>query len=132
MNEKFSVKKFLFEHKRDLVLILSLVFISIVLLIFALLAPKEGNLVIVEVNGEEIARYPLSKDAEYDIGDKNTLAIKDGAAYMKHADCPDGTCMRTREISKNGQSIVCLPDRVSVTVVTDHDDGAPDLTSGGR
>ena len=130
MKEKFSVKKFLFEHKRDLVLILSLLFVSAALLLLVLLLPKRGNLVKVEVDGKEIARYSLLVDGEYDIGDGNRLAIEGGYAYMKHADCPDGTCMRTGRISKSGQSIICLPNRVAVTVVSDTDDGAPDLTVG--
>ena len=35
---------------------------------------------------------------------------------MKDADCPDRLCVKQGSISKNGESIVCLPHKVIVTV----------------
>jgi hypothetical protein len=49
----------------------------------------------------------------------NVLVIQDGYAYMKEADCPDGLCIHQGRIHKAGQSIVCLPNRVVVTIESD-------------
>lgn len=126
MTEKFSLKKFLSEHRRDLVLILSLILLAVILTLVFTVGAKEGAYVVVEIDGEEVGTYSLAKDAEYKLGDGNVLAIEGGKAYMKYADCPDKTCVHTGKISKNGQSIVCLTNRVSVTVVEGSGDG-PDL-----
>ena len=131
MADKSTVMSFLREHKRDIVLILSIILVSVLLLALISLSGKSGSSVEVEVDGEHYATYSLNLDGEYAIGDGNTLVIENGKAYMKSADCPDETCVRTGKISKRGQTIVCLPNRVSVTVVTDDvvDDGGADLVS---
>ena len=35
---------------------------------------------------------------------------------MKSADCPDQICVHQRAISKNGESIICLPNKVVVSI----------------
>ena len=128
MSEKFSPKKFLAEHKRDAVLVLSLILIAAAALVALMLVPRGGSLVKVEIDGVEVASYSLSRDGEYPIGEGNILVIENGEAYMKYADCPDGTCIRTGKISKRGQTIICLPNKVAVTVVSDGESG-PDMIS---
>ena len=127
MTDKFSLKSFLREHKRDLMLILSLLFISGILALILSLTAKGGDAVRVEIDGELFATYSLSESGEYELGEGNLLVIEGGEAYMKRADCPDGTCVRTGRISRRGQSIICLPNRVSVTVIRDA--GGADLVS---
>ena len=51
------------------------------------------------------------------IQDSNVLMIKDGRAQMKSADCPDQICVRQKAISKEGESIICLPNKVVVSIV---------------
>ena len=41
---------------------------------------------------------------------------------MTHADCPDQICVKTGSISRSGQSIVCAPNRVVVTVTGEDKD----------
>lgn len=77
----------------------------------------EGAYAVVSIDGVETARYPLSVDAEYPLnGGTNTLVIENGAAYMLEADCPDKLCVNQGKVRYTGQCIVCLPNRVSVTV----------------
>ena len=35
---------------------------------------------------------------------------------MSDADCPDKLCIHQGRIHKNGQWIICLPNRVAVTI----------------
>ena len=82
------------------------------------LTRERGSYVSVQRDGEEIARYSLSEDGEYPLnGGTNLLVIEGGEAYMKDADCPDRVCVGTGRIGYAGQSIICLPNRLSVTVV---------------
>lgn len=75
---------------------------------------NSGHYVIVEVNGEEYGSYDLDDDQVIEIGETNTLEIKDGKASMIHADCPDQLCVHMTAISRSHELIVCLPNKVTV------------------
>ncbi len=114
------MKKWL--KKRDIILIIALLLVGIVtLIIWHFLYNETGNKVTVEQRGEEIGTFPLNKDTEIPIEYKgeevNFLVIEDGYCYMKEAECPDHLCIKQGKIDKVGQTIVCMPNRVVVTVV---------------
>lgn len=73
------------------------------------------------IDGELIETYDYSTDEDFykeialDIG--NTIVIENGQIYMKEANCPDGLCIKQGEISKDGQSIICLPHKLVVRLV---------------
>ena len=48
---------------------------------------------------------------------------------MENASCPDGICVSHRPIFRDGESIVCLPNRVVITVVSDGDTASPDIVA---
>lgn len=45
-----------------------------------------------------------------------TLSFAGEGVCALHADCPDGVCVRTGVISRRGESIVCVPLGVCVTL----------------
>lgn len=112
-----------------------LLFISILLGVVLLagacfwLLREEGNTVTVAVDGQVIAAYPLDVDRVEDIaspeGGHNRLIIRDGEAWVETASCPDGICVGHRPIHRAGESIVCLPNRVVITV-ENHRQDTPD------
>ena len=115
-------------NKRRLAAVLVIVFFLVVsLLLFLLIGKrKEGNEVRVMVEGKEIGVYSLSRDGEFSLnGGTNTLIIKDGKAYMADADCPDKLCVRQGKIHRNGETITCLPNKLTVTVIDE--EGEVDL-----
>ena len=105
-----------------------LIFIGALLAVLALLAlllyllGGEGERVVVTVDGEVYATYPLSENVEVDIrtgasGEQvNRLVIRDGKAFVETATCPDGICAAHHPISRDGESIICLPHKVVVAV----------------
>jgi len=101
----------------DFILIASLLIVSLVTVGILLLTRKGGDRVVVEIAGERVAEYGLYQNGEYPLnGGTNILVIENGEAYLSYADCPDRTCVRTGRIKYAGQSIVCLPNKVTVTV----------------
>jgi hypothetical protein len=103
--------------KKDFILIGAI--LGLILIVFAVtqLSKKEGAGVIVKVNGQEIARYSLSENGEYELnGGTNILRIEDGKAYLIDADCPDHLCVNQGKIWKTGETITCLPNRLTITV----------------
>lgn len=82
----------------------------------------QGNRVEVYVDNQLKHTYDLETDGEYEIGDnsnKNIIVVKDKQVYMKEADCPDKICVRQGKISNNKETIICLPHKLVVKVVSD-------------
>lgn len=101
----------------DVILVASLLVIGLSVFLISELTRKDGAYVTVYVGDSEIASYSLSVDGEYPLnGGTNILIIKDGEAYMTDATCPDELCVKQGKISKTGEKIVCLPNRVMVEV----------------
>ncbi len=70
----------------------------------------------ISVAGKDFGTYLLNENQEISINDTNLLVIQDGRVYMKEAECPDHSCVKQGKISKNKESIVCLPNKVIVEV----------------
>ena len=95
--------------------------ILVIILIFSLREQKEGRLAVVTVDGVVYGTYDLSENQEIEIKDPegkvtNHLTIRDGKADMLSADCPDQLCVRQKAISKDKETIVCLPRKVVVEI----------------
>lgn len=90
-----------------------------------------GSYVQIEQNGSVIATLPLDEDTVYNIETNskitNTVEIKDGEASVSYADCPDQICANHAPVSLAGESIICLPNKVVVSVVgSDGNESQPD------
>ena len=97
--------------------------------------------VVIESGGELFATYPLSEDTVIEVpapsGVKykdpkgrplspddestqytyfNIVEIKDGEVSVTGASCRNQVCVRHSAISRSGESIVCLPNRLIVTI----------------
>lgn len=104
--------------KKDWILILIVICVAaFAYLSHQLLRDTGAGNVIVKVNGEITGIYDLSEDQEISIHDgSNILAIRNGKADMKKADCPDQLCVHQKAISASGENIICLPNKVVVEV----------------
>ena len=104
--------------KNDILLVIVIFVIATAgLLFYRNLGKQTAGTITITVNGEVFGTYSLRKDQEIPIGTTNYLMIKDGKADMIEADCPDQICVEHKSISKNKESIVCLPNKVIVEVV---------------
>lgn len=123
---------FLRRHRGDLLLIAVFLAVAGVALLLLRACSAPGGVAVVTVDGEEVGRYDLSRDGTYPIvgwnGGSNLLVIEDGAARVAEASCPDKLCAHTGHISRTGERIVCLPNRVVVEIRAA--DPAPDFSLG--
>lgn len=102
----------------DVILIFTLLVIGVSVFLIIEKTRDTGAFARVSVNGEAVGEYSLSEDGEYTLnGGTNTLVIKDGKAYVTHADCPDKLCINQGKISRGGERIVCLPNRVMIEII---------------
>ena len=122
--------------KNDLLMIAALLIAVSLIGVCVYFFRTDGDSVEVRVDGKLYGTYALDEDVTVEIrtGENdehvNVLVIKDGRASISRADCPDGICSSHKPIWREGESIVCLPNRVTVTVVTDSSgDNAPDIVA---
>ncbi len=102
--------------KADIVLFTTLLLISVSLLLTFVFLPKQsGNTLVITQNGKEIERISLSEDKTVFIGE-NKVIIKDSKVHMEYAVCPDKVCVNEGQISKVGEVIVCLPQKIILEV----------------
>ena len=116
--------------KNDVIFILVLLVAVSALGAIYFLAREDGNTVTITVDGELFAEYPLDEDrtVEIRIGENlNVLVIENGKAYVSEASCPDGICSAHKPIYREGESIICLPNKVVVTVSISGEENAPDI-----
>lgn len=111
----------------DLILIGGLIGIALLCLAVLLFSRSDGAFAAVYVDGDEVGRYPLGEDALIELegfgGGHNTLVISGGCADVTDADCPDRLCVNSRPIRYDGESIICLPHRLTVTIEGGEDSG---------
>lgn len=98
-----------------------LVALFLCFVLFRLFAGGQGAYVKVTVDGDIYGNYPLQSEQtveiEIDGTVTNVLRIDSGEADMISADCPDKLCVHQRAISRQKETIVCLPNKVVVEVV---------------
>lgn len=125
-----SLKSFIKKHKIDIIVISSLLLISIAVLLVTQLTRKDGAYVEIKIDGKVVAEISLEDDGVYTLNHgTNELTIKGGVAYMTDSDCPDHTCENTGKVKYVGETIVCLPNKVHITVIGPKDDTSVDFMS---
>jgi hypothetical protein len=119
--------------KNDVIFIAALLTVVILAGLGFSFLRANGDRVTVTVNGELYGVYRLDEDAEVEIrtgenGEElNYLVIREGRAYIETATCPDGICASHKPIFRIGESIVCLPHQIVITVAGADREAQPDL-----
>ena len=106
-------------HRNDFLLAAALLLLGGALALFLWLTRQTGGIVAVQIDGEVAMELPLSEDRSLVLGEgehTNTLVIRDGTAQVVEASCPDQICVGQGAIQYAGESIVCLPHKLVITV----------------
>ena len=110
------------KYRLGIIIIAALFIAGAALALILFMTKEKGNVVQVRIDGEIAYEFSLSENTEYTIegidGGTNHLVIENGRAYVDEASCPDGLCINMGKIDSVGQSIVCLPNRVVVEIVS--------------
>lgn len=127
-NTDFTMKR------RDImILVIVLAVIAAVGLIYYFLK-QNGSYAEITVNGELYGTYSLDEDQEIPIKDSdgnvtNTAEIKDGKVFMIEATCPDKLCIKQGKKSDANSEIVCLPNKVVISVKSETRDANYDTVA---
>ena len=104
-------------------------FLAAVLLFLALSALLARNFMTgppavtaqISVDGAVTNTLDLAKDQEITVtsknGGSNTLVIQNGEIWCSQASCPDQICVHQGKKQRDGDTIVCLPNQMIVTII---------------
>ena len=110
------------KRKKDLIFIFSILIFAVFLLLIQRVygnAQDEADIVKITVDQKLYGTYDLNKNQTITIQNDlgiNTIQIQNKDVWMEEADCPDGYCKEQGHISKNKQTIVCLPHKLVVEI----------------
>lgn len=108
------------EMKRlDLILIAGVLVLAGIIYLVFLGSAEDGGKAVITVDGQVVQELPLDEDTTYQVDTPegyNIVEIKDGWADVIEADCRDGLCADQKRIHKTGETIVCLPHKMVVTI----------------
>lgn len=110
-NEKKSM------GKREFVLVAVILLAALALFLYNQSRHQSPAAVVeISIDGTVIETLDLNKDQEYTIesttGGTNHLIVKDRQVWVSKASCPDKVCIHQGKISRDGELIVCLPNRM--------------------
>lgn len=109
--------------KIDRFIFLFMLILSAASIIFTnvIFADRVAEFAVIEVDGREYGRYSLKEkeakvlDIKTNFG-QNTVEISYGGVCVLDADCPDKLEVKAGRISKAGEMLVCLPNRMIVRI----------------
>ena len=108
------------EMKRlDLILIAGVLVLAGIIYLVFLGSAEDGGKAVITVDGQVVQELPLDEDTTYRVETPegyNIVEIKDGWADVIEADCRDGLCADQKCVHKTGETIVCLPHKMVVTI----------------
>ncbi|MBR4073662.1 MAG: NusG domain II-containing protein [Clostridia bacterium] len=102
--------------KGDVVIFVSIIALAIISAVcLFIFNGNAGSTVVVKQNNKIVYEGSLGKDKV--IGLKgNRIVIEKNSVYMEQADCANQSCVKTGIIKKAGESIVCLPNKVTAEI----------------
>ncbi len=114
--------------KNDVLLILIALILIAGIYIFtnSLNAGKKADSVLVYSEESVVATLSLYEECERVFTNKygtNTVLIKDAKVSVIASDCKNQVCVDTKDISKVGESIVCLPHHFYVEIIGEKEAG---------
>ncbi len=121
----------------DAVCILAVLLVSVLLFfVSGSLFHTSEQTAYLKINADgHICSLPLDTDCSkvfYSNGIKLTVTVSDGYAWVAESECPDRVCRAMGRISRAGQTVVCVPAKFSMTVISQQTEGEvlPDAIVG--
>ncbi|MBN1572580.1 MAG: NusG domain II-containing protein [Deltaproteobacteria bacterium] len=100
-------------------IVICVVLIATAFVFFKSISANAGRTVVIEEGNEVFGTYPISEDRVIEVTGilgVSTVVIEDGEVYMKDSPCPNKVCINMGRISKKGDTIVCIPNRIYITI----------------
>ncbi|MEE4311622.1 MAG: NusG domain II-containing protein [candidate division KSB1 bacterium] len=109
--------------KGDMFLILAMIVLSVASLVIIRRSQTSGRSAVITVDGIERERLALSRDRELTVSGpigETVVKVEDNRIRVLHSDCAAKVCVKTGQIHLNGQMIVCVPNKVVISITAYH------------
>lgn len=95
-----------------------LLIIAALFIFYALLPESGGGTAVILHDGGVIAEIPLNRSGEYVFPQVPDMVFTawDGSVSVTESSCGDKTCVRTGKISRQGEAIICVPNKIVVEI----------------
>ncbi len=109
-------------NKKDLCIVSILLLISglfCFLLYSGVFFTNDGKTVMIYVQGEVHSTHSIQEDLIIELAENDctlTVVIEDAHAFVRSSACTGQDCVHSMPISKAGQSILCAPQQVLITI----------------
>ena len=116
--------------KNDYYLIIGILIVTGIVVLTSNLISRNNSgsaaVAVVTIDGKEYNRYPLDREVteriELSDGVYNVISIHDGICEITEASCRDQICVHHMNVQYDGQTIVCLPNKLVVTIENSDED----------
>ncbi len=118
---KYDFKLF---RRADIFVYLLISSLALVLFLIGIKDAENGCSYLRVSCGGETKLYSISEDASYTFTNNGytlVAVVENGGVYVSQTDCPDEICRLTGKISRTGQSIICVPAEISLSLISDEE-----------
>lgn len=112
-----SEKKYHFVNRWELLVIIVLLGVSVIAAVLMKFSGRNGSCAVIQC-GDSVFTVNLDEPGEFTLDEcgDTVFEIADGKIHIKEAVCPDKICAETGFISSPGQSIICVPEKIVITI----------------
>lgn len=106
-------------NKKDIVLCISIIIISLVIYIMYNLQPQNASKVVVYYENSIVLEADLNINSEYTVKGYNgdvSIIVKDNKVKVSDEISPYHLCSRQGYISKSYETIICLPNKIVINI----------------
>lgn len=101
--------------KGDIIIVFSVILAAVICFLGFAVFGEKGSKVTISQNNTVIYEGTVMQEKTVEL-ETNTVEINNGKIKMVHANCKNQVCVNHKEISKKGESIICLPNKVMVEI----------------
>lgn len=106
---------------QGIVLLILLIVFSVAVPVYAGLGSDEpGSLAQIKIDGQIVKELDLTQDGEWDNNDFSIL-VHQGSLRVVHSNCPDQICVLRGPIKREGEAVVCVPNRILITIISQNE-----------
>lgn len=111
------------KKKGDLILVIGILLLAVIIWLLLRYVPAaEAAEVLVKQDGQIIGEYHLDQEQRISVSDPqggyNIIIISEQSVAITDSDCPDKLCVRHNSITRQGESIICLPHKLIVQIIS--------------
>lgn len=101
--------------KGDILIVLSVLALALAIFVISIFSGTKGDNVKITKDNEVIHTVPLGEDTVFDL-ETNIIKIEKGSVWVESATCKNQVCVNHKPISKKGEVIACLPNKVIIEI----------------